>query len=85
VSVEAPEPRESGGWADYSGPFDPDFQLEDLAQPAQVVASGEFCLQGHLLVRALMMSVADRYGEDAAREVANAQFTGIAGGDGNRW
>lgn len=70
---------ESGGLPDYSGPFDPDFQLEDLAHPALVTVSQEFCVQGHLLVRAFMMAIAERWGDDVAREIATQQWVGIAG------
>ncbi len=70
---------ESGGWTDYSGPFDPDFQLEDLAHPALVAVSQEFCVQGHLLVRAFMTVLAERWGVDVAREIGSQQWVGIAG------
>jgi hypothetical protein len=71
-----PEP---GGLPDYGGPFDPGLQLEDLAHPALVRVAQEFCLQGHLLVRAFMMSIAERWGMAAAREIAGQQWVGIAG------
>ncbi|HUE37877.1 MAG TPA: hypothetical protein VMR29_00125, partial [Candidatus Binatia bacterium] len=74
--AENPEP---GGIADYSGAFDPDLELEDLAHPALYVVSQEFCLQGHLLVRAFMMAIAERWGVDVAREIASRQWIGIAG------
>jgi hypothetical protein len=73
------EPAEPGGWRDYAGPFDPDFQLEDLSHDALQTVAEEFCVQGHLLVRAFMMAVASRWGEDDAREIAGAQWVGIAG------
>ena len=35
IPIKLPdENAEPGGWADYSGPFDPGFQLEDLCQRA---------------------------------------------------
>lgn len=71
--------REPGGLADYSGPFDPDFQLEDLAHPALVAVGQEFCVQGHLLVRSFMMALAERWGDDGARAIASQQWVGIAG------
>jgi hypothetical protein len=46
------------GWADYSGALDPDFRLEQLSHGALVVALEEFALQSHLLLRALLTSVA---------------------------
>ena len=77
------EPRaptvEPGGWADYSGPFDPELQLEDLAHVALITVCNEFCAQGHLLVRAFMMAIAERWGDAAAAEIAAQQWVGIAG------
>jgi hypothetical protein len=73
------EPAEPGGWRDYSGPFDPDFQLEDLSHDALQRVAEEFCVQGHLLVRAFLLSIAARWGEEDAREIAAAQWAGIAG------
>ena len=57
--------------------FDPDFQLEHLSTAALLTACEEFCLQGHLLVRGLMLAVAGRFGEDEARTLAAAQLKGI--------
>jgi hypothetical protein len=74
--LERPDDAEPGGWPDYAGPFDPGFQLEDLSHGALVVACKEFAVQAHLLVRAFMTTVADRVGEKAAREVAQAQWIG---------
>lgn len=71
--------REAGGMADYSGRLDPDLCLEDFAQPTLVHIAEEFCLQGHLLVRTFMTAIADRWGVEAAREIAAQQFIGSAG------
>jgi hypothetical protein len=79
LAIPSPEPAEPGGWRDYAGPFDPDFQLEDLSHDALVKVAEEFCVQGHLLVRAFMMAVAERWGEEDARQIASAQWVGIAG------
>src|SRR5262249_35510472 len=68
-----------GGLADYSGPFDPDLQLEDLDRPALVRVSQEFCVQGHLLVRSFMMAIAARWGVEVAQDLAARQWVGIAG------
>ena len=78
VQIVANVGREPGGWEDYSGAFDPDFQFEDLAHPALTVAAQELCLQSHLLVRSFMTAIARRWGDDAAREIAAAQWVGIA-------
>ena len=82
LEIAAPAPSEHsepGGLVDYSGPFDPEFQLEDLAHPALVAVSQEFCVQGHLLVRSFMTALAERWGDDVARVIASQQWVGIAG------
>lgn len=67
------------GLIDYSGTFDPDLHLEDFAHPALARIAQEFCLQGHLLVRAFMTAITERWGEDVAREITAQQFIGAAG------
>lgn len=57
-------PEDDGGWADYSGPFDPDFCLEDLSTPALLTALDEFALQSHLLLRALLLVLERRFGAE---------------------
>jgi hypothetical protein len=80
ISGPSPTPHpEPGGLADYSGPFDPDFQLEDLAHAALIAVNQEFCVQGHLLVRSFMTAIAERWGDDVARAIAAQQWVGIAG------
>ncbi len=80
VAIDVPtEHAEPGGWDDYSGAFDPDFQLEDLSHRALVIAIQEFAVQSHLLARAFLLCVGQRFGDDAVRELATAQWTGIAG------
>jgi hypothetical protein len=66
----------AGGWNDYAKPFEPDFHLGYLSHPALVTVCRELLVQNHLLVRALMTSVADRGGEAAARDVGMAQWIG---------
>jgi hypothetical protein len=70
---------DSGGLADYSGRFNPDLMLEDFCHAQLVAIAEEFCLQGHLLVRAFMMAIAERWGDDVARTIATQQWIGIAG------
>jgi hypothetical protein len=70
---------DADGRADYSGPLDPDLRLEDFSHAALVRIAQEFSLQGHLLVRSFMLAIAERWGDDAAREIAAQQFVGIAG------
>ena len=80
VSVEAPATNaEPGGWADYSGPFDPDFELEDLSHKTLVVALQEVAVQSHLLFRCYLLAVSQAFGEKRAQEVAPGVFTGLAG------
>jgi hypothetical protein len=76
--------RGSGGMDDYSGPFDPDFALEDLAQPTLVALCKEFALDVHLLVRASHLSVESRWGESVRREIARDHWAGAAPVYGDR-
>jgi hypothetical protein len=78
AGIEFPAPPEdaTGGRDDYRGPFDPDFRLEHLSRAALVGVCREFLVQDHLLIRSLMLSVADRAGDDVAREIATKQWTG---------
>ena len=72
------DPREdgAGGWADYSGAFEPDFHLELLSHAALVRVCRELLVQNHLLVRSLMMTLADRAGAEVAARIATAQWIG---------
>lgn len=78
LPVPEADPTEVGGRDDYSGPFDSEFQLEHLSHGALLTALDEISLQGHLLARSLMRAVAERFGDDVAREIAAAQFRGWA-------
>ena len=79
IPVDVPdENAEPGGWPDYSGPFDPDFQLEDLCHRALLVVGQEAAVQIHLLARAFMHCVAGRSGNEVALELGRRQWTGIA-------
>ena len=79
VAVLVPDADgEPGGMLDYSGPFDPGFQFEDLAHRALVIACQEFAVQSHLLTRAFMLCAAQRQSDDVATDLGTAQWTGIA-------
>jgi hypothetical protein len=65
-----------GGWNDYAGPFVPDFHLGYLSHDALVRVLRELSIQNHLLVRALMMSVAERTDEATAGQIGMAQWIG---------
>jgi hypothetical protein len=66
----------SGGRDDYRGPFDPSFRLESLSRAALDRVCREFLVQNHLLVRALMLAVADRAGDELAQRIASQQWIG---------
>jgi hypothetical protein len=70
---------EPGGWTDYGGPFDPDFQLEDLSHRALLTALQEFAVQSHLLARTFLLCTAERFGDACVPALAADQWTGIAG------
>jgi hypothetical protein len=65
-----------GGRSDYSGAFDPDFHLEALSHGALVRVCRELLIQNHLLIRSLMMTVAERASDDIARQIGRAQWIG---------
>jgi len=69
---------EPGGWADYSGPFDPGLQLEDFSHRALLTVLQEAAVQTHLLVRAYLLCIARRYDDDAADELGRRQWIGAA-------
>lgn len=69
----------AGGWADYSGEFDPGFQFEDLSHRALRVALGEIALQSHLLFRSFLVSVRQRFGAERARSLMPRMLAGLGG------
>ncbi|MEM7413554.1 MAG: hypothetical protein AAF430_25200 [Myxococcota bacterium] len=71
--------REPGGLPDYSGAFDPGFQLEDLSHRALLIVCQEAAVQAHLLSRSLLLNVEQRHGEEAARDLGRKAWTGAAG------
>jgi hypothetical protein len=79
LAIPAARSTDSGGRADYAGEFDPDMQLEDFSHATLARIAEEFCLQGHLLVRSFMTAIAERWGDDVAREIATQQLIGSAG------
>jgi hypothetical protein len=74
--LAGPSEDGSGGWPDYSGPFEPDFHLELLSHAALVRVCRELLIQDHLLVRSLMLTLAERAGADVAAQIATAQWIG---------
>ncbi len=80
VPIDVPlEDREPGGWPDLSGDIDPNFHLEDLSHSALVIALQEIGVQIHLVSRAFLTCVAQRWGEAEAAEFAPQIFAGVAG------
>ena len=80
IAIATPEgDAEPGGWPDYSGEFDPDFELEDLSHSALVVALQEVAVQSHLLFRAFLLTVSQHYGDAEAAAINPQVFTGLAG------
>ena len=55
-----------GGLPDRRGPFDPEFELEELSGAAQRVVLDELATQSHLLVRSFVLAVTERLGADVA-------------------
>ena len=85
VPIVAPQgDAEPGGWSDYSGDFDPGFQLEDLSHAALCTVNQEFAVQSHLLARAFLLCASQRRDDAAASELGRAQWTGIAALTGER-
>lgn len=70
-----PEP---GGWSDYSGAFDPGFQFEDLSHRALLIINQEAAVQAHLLVRAYMLCIGQKFDAEAAVELGRRQWVGSA-------
>jgi hypothetical protein len=79
IGLDIPEEgREPGGWADYAGPLDPGFQLEDLCHRALVVVNQEVAAQCHILTRSYLRALVNRFGEQAAIDIAPRHWIGIA-------
>ena len=74
---DPPPSIDPGGWEDYSRPFDPHFELEDLSHRALALVATEFALQGHMVARGCMWSVERRFGTDEAVEVGRQLFCGV--------
>jgi hypothetical protein len=68
--------NEPGGMDYYDGPVIEQLQLEQLSQSALGLVCRELALQGQLLTLSLAYVIAQRYGEDAAMNVAQFQMAG---------
>jgi len=76
LDVQRPEGLAPGGMDDYSGPLLEQLDLERLSHTALVVVVKELAIQHHLLINTLLLVIAERYGDAAARAVAEFQLTG---------
>ena len=76
TAFAAPPTDATGGRDDYAGAFDPAFRLEHLSRAALVDVCREFLVQDHLLIRSLMIAVAERAGDAVAHEIATKQWIG---------
>ena len=77
--VPASASTSENGWPDYSGPFDPDFQLESLGTAALAVTLDELAFQSHLLLRAYMLALGRRIGTDEAIRFGHRVLVGLCG------
>lgn len=66
------------GLTDYSGPVDPAFRLAHLSTPTLRAAISEFRMQSHLIVSAAELAITRHHGEEVARDVIAAQWSGAA-------
>lgn len=63
---------------DYAGPFRPDLRLEDFSKEALVKLCREFMLAAHLLDRAIMPAILQRFGPQAMEELAIEEWRGAS-------
>ncbi|HQQ63749.1 MAG TPA: hypothetical protein PLF22_09265 [Pseudomonadales bacterium] len=68
--------REPGGMEYYTGPVFEQLRLEQLSHAALVVVCKEIAIQNHLLILALMVAIAEKYGNEAACAVSEFQMVG---------
>ena len=70
---------DAAGAGDYAGPFDPDLRLEHLSDATLELVLKELALQGQLLARSFMLTLAGRWGVETATRVGARQLAGIGG------
>ncbi len=76
TEIERGTDAETGGLPLYDGPLFEQLQLERFSHSALVVICKELAIQIHLLINSLGLAIAQRYGDEAARAVAEFQMTG---------
>jgi hypothetical protein len=69
---------EPGGWADYSGAFDPGCQLQDFSHRALVGLNQEWSVQTHLLMHSFMLCNTQALGEEKGQELGRRMWIGHA-------
>lgn len=69
---------ETGGWEDYSGPFDPHCQFEDFSQRALVLIAQENAVQALMLAHSYALSQVKHYGDDVAARLMTRMWVGHA-------
>src|ERR1700733_11839866 len=69
---------------DYSGPFDPGFDYEDLSKEALVRLVREYGLIVHLLDRSMCAAIGLRSGAEAVKELAIEEWAGASPVYGDR-
>jgi hypothetical protein len=80
VDVAVPEViLDAGGWDDYGGAFDPDFQLEDLSHRALTVCCQEVAIESHLLFRSYLLALTQAFGTAESSTLGPRVFTGLGG------
>ncbi len=67
------------GATDYADALDPDLALTRFSSATLARLGDEVCLQGHLLSRGFLLSVAERTSGPDAAEIGAKQLCGIAG------
>jgi len=78
VPNEPTRDGETDGWADYAGPFDPEFRLERLGRGALVAVLREFSLQTHLLASAADLHLSKQHDRAQVRDALASQWQGAS-------
>ena len=62
----------------YDGPFEPDFHLTDMSDATLAAVAREFTAQTHLLMCSGEIALAERFGEDKARDLVGDAWRATA-------
>ncbi len=69
---------EASGMSDYSGPFNPNFVLEDLSHATLIAVLREFAMQTQLLSTSADLFLSERHDRDLVKEIQAAQWEGAS-------